>query len=185
MHTLIRAAALTATAAALAIGGTVTAPASTAAAVAQLHPMPSGISYLPARVNLQPTASGTWVDTRLAVTLPEAGTYSLDLNVRTRLSGVPPVNTYIVGRLRNATANTVLPRSARILNQIADHTRAGNGAGHIGQNTTSPISERITVDEPTRIVLEVRRINSLGHSTAADVWNDGNGLTSFRFTKTA
>jgi hypothetical protein len=143
--------------------------------------VPSGIDYLPANVNLQPTASGTWVSTGLDVTLPEAGTYALDLDVRTRFSAIPPVNTFVVGRLWNVTAGAVLPNSERILSQLIDGTPVG--AGGIGKNTTSPISERITVSGPTTIRLQAQRTNAAGASTIAAIWSDGNGRTSFRFSK--
>ncbi|GII87042.1 hypothetical protein Ssi03_50320 [Sphaerisporangium siamense] len=141
----------------------------------------SGINYLPARVNLQPTASGAWVGTGLAVTLPHAGTYALDLNVRTRLTGVPPVNAYVVGRLWNTTAGALVPNSERLLSQILDTTPLAAGA--IGKNETAPISEYITVNGPTTIRLEVQRTNASGASTAADVWTDANGRSSFRYTE--
>jgi hypothetical protein len=172
--------------AALAITGVVmpaasaTSPASPSGKSIQVI-VPSGIAYLPANVDLQPTASGTWTNTGLQVTLPEAGTYALDLDVRTRFSGVPPVNTFMVGRLWNVAAGTTLPNSERILSQLIDGTPAG--AGGIGKNTTTPISEHITVSGPTTIRLQAQRTNAVGASAIAAVWTDGNGRTSFRFSK--
>lgn len=141
--------------------------------------MPSGIAYLPARVDLQPTAPGTWVDTDLQVTLPKSGTYALDLNVRTRLTGAAPVNVFITGRLWNTTSGVVFPNSERILNQVYDATATGSGG--LGANVTSPISELVTVTGRTTIRLEVQRNVLLGASTTADVWTDANGRTSFRY----
>jgi hypothetical protein len=186
MRTHIRLAALAAGAAVLATGGTLPTSASAtnpvAAPAAHHRPsMPSGIAYLPANVDLQPTASGTWVGTGLQVTLPKAGTYALDLDVRARLQGVPPVNTYMVARLRNVTSGTVVPNSERILSQLIDTT--ATGAGTIAKNTTSPISERITVTGPTTIQLQAQRTNASGASTIAAIWSDDAGRTSFRFDR--
>lgn len=186
MRTRIRLAALTVGTAVLATGGTMptsvsaTTPASASSTGHQLV-RPSGIAYLPANVDLQPTASGTWVDTGLQVTLPKAGTYALDLDVRARLQGVPPVNTYMVARLRNVTAGTVVPNSERILSQLIDTT--ATGAGTIAKNTTSPISEHIIVTGPTTIQLQAQRVNAGGASTIAAIWNDNAGRTSFRFDR--
>ncbi|WP_214413110.1 hypothetical protein [Sphaerisporangium fuscum] len=182
-----RACLIAAGAAVLAIGGA----AMPAAAAADPVPVPStehhqlawpsGIAYLPARVNLLPTVSGTWVNTGLEVTLPQAGTYALDLNVRTRLTGLPPVNVYIVGRLWDVTSGAALPNSERILNQVYDNTLLAAGA--VGGNVTAPISELVTVSGPTTIRLEVQRNDNTGVANAADVWTDANGRTSFRFDR--
>jgi hypothetical protein len=141
---------------------------------------PSGIAYLPIGLNLQPTPSGTWANSTLQVTLPTAGTYALDLDVRGRLSGTPPVNAFIVARLFNVTAAAVLPNSERLITQIID----GNpGAAPYGVNTTAPISERIRVGGPTTIRLQATRVNAAGATSAADILSDPNGHTSFRFER--
>jgi hypothetical protein len=186
MHTRIRLAAMAAGVAVLAVGGTMPTSASATTPIpahtTRNHPpASSGIAYLPANVDLQPTASGTWVNTGLQVTLPRAGTYTLDLDVRARLQGVPPLNTYMVARLWNVTSGTALPNSERILSQLIDATPAG--AGIIAKNTTSPISEHITVTGPTTIRLQAQRTNTSGASTIAAIWSDGNGRTSFRFDR--
>lgn len=186
MHTRIRLAALASGAAILAASGMMSASASATAPVpaSSTHNRPSarfGIAYLPANVDLQPTASGTWVDTGLQVTLPKAGTYALDLDVRARLQGVPPVNTFMVGRLWNVDAAAALPNSERILSQLIDTT--ATGAGIIAKNTTSPISEYITVTAPTTIRLQAQRTNASGASTIAAIWSDGAGRTSFRYDR--
>lgn len=185
MRTRIRLAALAAGAAVLAAGGTTPTPASAtgSASSSTRHqpPVSSGIAYLPANVDLQPTTSGTWINTGLRVTLPRPGTYALDLDVRARLQGVPPINTYLVARLWNVTSGTVIPNSERILSQLIDDTAAD--AGTIAKNTTSPISEHITVTRPTTIQLQAQRINVIGASTIAAIWSDGAGRTSFRFDR--
>jgi hypothetical protein len=138
-------------------------------------PAVSGIDHLSGIVDLQSTPSGTWVNTNLEVKLPEPGTYALDVNARLALTGEPPVDAWAVARLRDRTAGSVVSNSTRILNQINEV----NGS-EVGQNTTAPISERITVDEPTVIELQVMRT---GRTTAANVRSDSNGATSFRFQK--
>ncbi|MCO6010585.1 hypothetical protein NE236_37075 [Actinoallomurus purpureus] len=142
---------------------------------------PSGIAYLPVGLNLQPTPSGTWANSSLQVTLPTAGIYSLDLDVRGRLSGNPPVNAYIVARLLNVTSNAVLPNSERLITQIID---GNGGTAPYGVNTTAPISERIRVGGPTTIRLQATRINAVGSTFAADILSDPAGRTSFRFERT-
>ncbi|MFL6112669.1 MAG: hypothetical protein ACJ786_15150 [Catenulispora sp.] len=175
--------------AAIIAAGLVAGSAGTAAATQHFAPAPApvrtvalaaigGIAYLPATFDLQPTASGTWSTTGLGVTLPRRGTYDLDVNVRGRLTGTPVINTFIVARLWNATSGAVLPNSERLVDQIID---SNPGAASTGDNTTAPISERITVNGPTRIWLQAKRVNAAGASTAASIYSDANGLTSFRY----
>ncbi|GAA4633899.1 hypothetical protein GCM10023196_073290 [Actinoallomurus vinaceus] len=161
-------------------GRDITPAARTASAPYGAQLGPSGIAYLPVGLNLQPTASGVWTNSSLQVTLPGAGIYALDLDVRGRLSGKPPVNAYIVARLFDVTSGTVLPNSERLITQIID----GNpGAAPYGVNTTAPISERIRVGGPTTIRLQATRINAVGATFAADILSDPAGRTSFRFER--
>ncbi|MDH6574472.1 hypothetical protein [Kitasatospora sp. MAP5-34] len=146
-------------------------------------PASGGIVHLSTTVDLQLTASGAWTNTGLEVTLPEAGTYQLDVDIRGQLDSVPPVNAFIVARLWNATSDTALPHSERLVSQIIDGNR---GAAQYGKNATSPINERITVNAPTAIRLEVKRVNNFGTSTiAAGIYSDSDGYTSFRYQKVA
>jgi hypothetical protein len=145
-------------------------------------PARSGIAHLSGVADLQPTASGTWTNTGLRVTLTRSGTYALDADVRARLSGVPPVNTYIVARLWNVTDGAALSDSERLCNQIID-SNAGDAL--TGQNTTVPISERITVTGPTIIELQAERINAAGASAVASIFSDVHGRTSLRFEQIA
>ena len=142
---------------------------------------PADIAYLPANVNLQPTKSGTWVNTPLQVTLPRPGTYILDANVHARIWGDPRFNVVIYARLFNATSGTVLPNSLRLLDHLVDNN-TGNAA--LGQRTTAPISELITVTGPTTIRLQAARVNQLGVSTRAEILAEG-GFTSLRYAKVA
>jgi hypothetical protein len=145
-------------------------------------PARSGIAHLSGVADLQQTASGTWTNTGLRVTLTRPGTYALDADVRARLSGVPQVNTFIVARLWNVTADAALPDSERICNQIID-SNAGDAL--TGQNTTVPISERVTVTGPTIIELQAERVNAAGASAVASIYSDANGRTSLRYDQVA
>lgn len=147
---------------------------------AKALPATSGIAYLPGIVDLQPTASGTWVNTPLQVTLPRPGTYLLDANVQGRIWGNRPVNVVILARLFNVTTGTVVPNSVRLIDHLVDTDR-GNATGI---RATEPISEHTTVSAPTTIRLQVTRINQRGASTAAQICSDGDrGYTSLRFAR--
>jgi hypothetical protein len=76
---------------------------------AALRLIEHGSSVLRTTVDLQPTASGTWMGTGLEITLPAAGTYQLDATVRGALTGTSPVNTWIVARLFDVDAGAVVP----------------------------------------------------------------------------
>lgn len=141
---------------------------------------PSGMAHLTTGLNLQPTASGAWTNSSLQVTLPTAGIYALDLDVRGRLSGAPPVNAYIVARLFDVTSGSVLPDSQRLVTQIIDGNRH---AAPYGVNTTAPISERVRVGGPTTIRLQAARFTAAGATSAADILSDAAGRTSFRFER--
>ncbi|CCH31992.1 hypothetical protein ABZ816_26840 [Actinosynnema sp. NPDC047251] len=138
-----------------------------------------GVSHLNSQVDLP---AGAWVDTPLTVSLPFSGTYELDADVRGRLSGTPSVNTYITARLWNATTNTAVPQSERLVNQIIDHN-VGDAA--TGNNQTAPISEVVHVDGPTTIRLQARRIDAVGAAAIAQIYSDGAGYTSLRFDRVA
>ncbi|NUT52439.1 MAG: hypothetical protein HOV94_34895 [Saccharothrix sp.] len=138
-----------------------------------------GISHLNTQVNLPP---GAWVNTPLVVTLPVAGTYELDADVRGRLSGTPSFNSFITARLWNDTAGVVVPQSERLIHQIID---ANVGDATAGGNVTAPISELIQVTGPTVIRLQARRVDATGTASIAQIYSDGNGYTSLRFDRVA
>lgn len=157
---------------------------SSGVAIAHSDPAPRavgepGIAYLLTNLDLQPTASGTWTNSGLAVTLSEPGTYDLDVDVRGAIAGIPPFNAFITARLWNATTGTVVDGSERIVVHVIDHN---TGAARTGTNDTAPISERITVDRaPTRIVLQAQRTLAAGQTTLAGIFSNAAGRTSFRF----
>lgn len=117
--------------------------------------------------------NGTWTNIPLQVTLPSTGTYSLDADVRGRLSGSSPGNAYITARLWNVTTQSVVPESERIVYQIISPA--------VGGNQTAPISELIDVNGPTKIQLQARRNDAQGAAPIAQIYSDANGYTSLRY----
>ncbi|MFF2409337.1 hypothetical protein [Streptomyces sp. NPDC058092] len=137
----------------------------------------TGIEHLQTQVDLP---AGAWTNTPLEVTLPRSGTYELDADVRGRLAGNPPINTYITARLWNVTSGTAVPTSERLVYQIID----GNaGDAQAGGNQTAPISELIRVKKPTTIRLQAQRIDAVGTATVGQVFSDVHGYTSLRYER--
>lgn len=165
--------------AALLLGATTVATQTEVVAAAPAPAANRGIAHLNTFVNLP---AGTWTDTPLQVTLPTSGTYELDANVRGRLAGVPPVNTYMTARLWNVTAATVVPESERLVYQTID---LNAGAAQAGGNGTAPISELIRVNGPTTIRLQATRNDAVGTAAVAQVYGDGWGRTSLRYERVA
>ncbi|MCX4788207.1 MULTISPECIES: hypothetical protein [unclassified Streptomyces] len=137
----------------------------------------TGVEHLRAQVDLP---AGAWTNTPVEVTLPRSGTYELDADVRGRLAGVPPINTYITARLWNVTSGTTVPTSERLVNQIIDNN-AGNTQA--GGNQTAPISEVIRVKKATTIRLQAQRIDAVGTATVGQVYSDVHGYTALRYKR--
>lgn len=167
---------LTAVAVPLAGAATLAAAPTGVRAAPPAPPARSGIATLHANVDLPP---GAWTDTPLEVTLPRRGTYELDADVRGRLIGTAPIDSYIVARLWNVTAGTAVPESERLVYQIINRNPGG---GEAGGNATAPISELITVTGPTRIRLQAQEDNTVGTAGTAQVFSDGVGYTALRYT---
>ncbi|MDT9684275.1 hypothetical protein RND61_19735 [Streptomyces sp. TRM76323] len=138
-----------------------------------------GVAHLQqGNVNLQPTASGTWVNTSLRVTLPRPGTYLLDADVRGRIAADDRLLASIQARLWNVTENEAVPLSERLVTHMNIPA-----LGIVAKQSTAPISERITVTEETTIRLQVRRVNSVGETIRADIFSDGSGRTALRYQR--
>lgn len=166
-------------AAGLLVGATTAVASPSAVSAAPPVGAVRGIDHLHTNVDLP---SGAWTNTPLTVTLPRAGTYELDADVRGRIAGDPPTNTYITARLWNDTSGTAVPESERLVNQVID-LNAGNA--QTGSNHTSPISELIRVNGPTTIRLQAQRIDAVGTAVVAQIYSDGHGYTSLRFERIA
>ncbi|MEU4301682.1 hypothetical protein [Kitasatospora aureofaciens] len=158
--------------------GATTVAVQTSVTAAEAVPAPArGIAHLNTVVNLPP---GVWTDTPLEVTLPLAGTYELDANVRGRLAGVPPVNTFITARLWDVTSGTAVAESERLVYQVID---LNPGSAQAGGNATAPISELIRVNKPTTIRLQGTRSDAVGTALVAQIYDDNAGHTSLRFDR--
>jgi hypothetical protein len=168
--TLVAAALLASSAAVATAQGSVSA--------AQSAPTPTrGIAKLQVTVDLPP---GVWTDTPLEIKLPRAGTYELDADVRGRLSGAPPLNTFVTARLWNVTSGAEVPESTRIVNQVID---INPGAAYAGHNQTASIHELIRVAGPTTIRLQARGDNAYGAADIAQIRSDGQGYTTLRYSR--
>ncbi len=168
---------LTVTAVLLTGAATMAAAQSSVSASSSAPPTNSGIAKLHANVNLPP---GTWTNTPLEVTLPRPGTYALNADVRGRLSGVSPLNTYLSARLWNVTSGAEVPESARLVYQIIN---LNPGHEQTGGNQTAPISELVRVNRPTTIRLQAQDKNAAGAATIAQVYSDDVGYTALRYVR--
>ncbi|MBD0691129.1 hypothetical protein [Streptomyces sp. CBMA123] len=168
---------LTAVTVAVLVGATTVATQNTVTAAPAAPTVVRGIAHLNTVVDLPP---GVWTTTPLEVTLPRAGTYELDANVRGRLAGVPPVNTYITARLWDATSNTAVADSERLVYQVID---LNPGNAQAGGNATAPISELIHVNGPTTIQLQGIRRDAVGTASVAQIYSDAAGRTSLRYDR--
>ncbi|MEV0822530.1 hypothetical protein [Nonomuraea rubra] len=134
-------------------------------------------------VDLQPTPSGTWVNTGLQLVLPAAGTYHLDATVRSSMTAASPVNTWVAARLFDVTAGAAVPDSEAIVQQISMNASAG--VVNHGYNNTAPIQVQYAVTGARTIRLEAMRVNASGASATARIHSDGNGRTTLRFARMA
>jgi hypothetical protein len=140
----------------------------------------SGFAVLQAPVDLQPTASGVWVDSGLSVALPAAGLYELDATVRAGLNADAGTNTWIRAHLFDVTAGADVPDSEVLVHQLI--TTAGTGPMN-GGNDSAPILVMYTVPGPTTIRLEAARHDSVGASTAATLPAGPAGRTTLRWSR--
>jgi len=169
----------TAAAAVLATGLTIAATtgSSSAATAVPAAPPVIGGATLHTQVNLP---AGTWVTTPLSVHLPRAGTYQLDANVRGRLAGNSPLNTYITARLWDDQTGAPVPYSERLVNQYISFVA---NSGSVGGNITAPIDEWVTVYGPTTIRLQAVDINASGTAGIAQIYSASDGYTTLRWTR--
>lgn len=136
----------------------------------------SGVSTLGAGINLTGSAGAYQEITGISLTLPEAGTYKLTADVRAAVDGNAGSFWWIAAKLRNATTNTDLPNSERIIVFT-------NSASFQFQNTAS-INEIITVTGSHVIKLYATR-DGIGPPTydLSNIGSDTNGRTKMMYEK--
>ena len=139
----------------------------------------NGIATLHTKVDLP---AGRWTNVPLKVRLPRAGTYEVDADVRGRLQGTVPLNTYITARLWNVTANRKAIYSDRLVYQLINYDNP-TAPYTIAGNQTAPISELITVFRPTTIQLQAEDVNAVGKASIAQIYSDGAGYTTLRYVR--
>jgi hypothetical protein len=143
-----------------------------------------GFAVLPATVNLNAVASGTWVATGLTLVLPSAGTYHLDATVRTFLGTMSTGEAaYITARLYDVTAGAVVPNSEVLVNQVS--VGGSTSPTLLAWNNSAPIQVRYTVPGARTIRLDAARTTTSGTTDSATVASDGNGRTTLRYARTA
>ncbi|MCT2581753.1 hypothetical protein [Actinophytocola gossypii] len=140
-----------------------------------------GIEHLNPQLVDLPNLNSAWTNMPLTVTLPQAGTYALDADVRGRITGPPGANSYIVARLWNETAGSVVPLSERMIIQLINRHPVGI---EIGDNETAPISELVDVSQQTTIRLQARRLDRGSNvASVVEIRSDNNGYTSLRYQR--
>ncbi|MFF0092675.1 hypothetical protein ACFYSF_22315 [Streptomyces canus] len=143
-----------------------------------------GFAVLPANVNLNAAASGTFVATGLVLALPSAGTYHLDATVRAFLGTMTTgEGAFIVARLYDVTAGAVVPNSEVLALQI--NVAAGTSATLLSWNATAAIQARYTIPAARTVRLEAARITQAGITDSASVVSDTNGRTTLRYERVA
>jgi hypothetical protein len=143
-----------------------------------------GFAVLPANVNLNAAASGTFVATGLVVSLPSAGTYHLDATVRTLLGTMTTgEGAFIVARLFDVTAGAVVPNSEVLAHQIT--VGAGTSGTLLTWGRTAPIQVRYTIPGARTIRLDAARGTQSGTTDNATVVSDTNGRTTLRYERVA
>lgn len=134
-----------------------------------------GVAFSGGTTDLQPTAVDVYVPvTGAQVTLPELGTYRIDVDIRSRIVNETGDNGWLTGRLFNQTTGIAVANSERFINQAfgPEGTR----------NVTAPITAHVTVTAGTIIQLEAARH---GISTEADIRSNAEGLTRIAYQRLA
>ncbi|MEU2264928.1 hypothetical protein ABZ568_00440 [Streptomyces olindensis] len=144
-----------------------------------------GYAELPAIVDLAATGTGVWVNTGLQLTLPVAGTYHLDVNVRGVLTASDGTNAWIGARLFDVTANAVVPDSEVLVHQIATSVSPATTVVTQGTNRHAPILVPYTVPGSRLVRLQAVKHFSGPNPSVARVQTDVNGRTTMRFERVA
>lgn len=136
----------------------------------------SGFAVLGSAVVLP--AAGGYIDSGLSVALPRAGTYHLDANVRTSISGLVAINVNVSARLFNVTAGAVVPNSEIIANNLF---LTGVAVLTFGNDNTASIHVEHPVPGPATIRLELDRTDIIGLLTTSSIESDAAGRTTLRY----
>lgn len=144
-----------------------------------------GFAELPAMVDLAATGTGVWVNTGLQLTLPVAGTYHLDANVRCVLTASDGTNVWIGARLFDVTAGVVVPGSEVLVEQIETTVSPATTVVTQGNNQQAPILIPYAVPGSRLVRLQVVKNLSGPAPSAARVHSDGNGRTTLRYERVA
>ncbi|WP_411092319.1 hypothetical protein [Streptomyces sp. 049-1] len=142
--------------------------------------VPFGEVLLPAFVDLLSTGSGSWINTGLVVTLPEAGVYEISATLHTVIATNPssgPYNIAIAGRLFNVTANGAIAGSQYTAQQTASNAAPAN---YTSDADFGSFHKFVTVTAPTTIRLEVARIDTGGTPVATTGLQTANTRLGFK-----
>ncbi|MFF3336400.1 choice-of-anchor C family protein [Streptomyces sp. NPDC002888] len=147
---------------------------------ARLTPV-SGIAVSRSSSYFTPGAENTFsiMDvSELTVTLPEAGIYDLDVNLRYELNNNDgPASTHMSARLTNTTTGVDVPDSETLVCHL-------NNTNPQYAHSTVPINVRYEVSEPSTITVRgYLTWQTYPLKTAMLGGGDGNGYSRFRWTK--
>ncbi|MFI2434636.1 hypothetical protein [Streptomyces sp. NPDC018693] len=142
-----------------------------------------GFLELPAMVDLTATGTGVWVNTGLQVTLPVAGTYHLDANVRGVLNATDGTNCWIGARLWDVTAGALVPDSEVLVQQIALSVSTATPVVNQAENQHAPILVPYTIPGSRLVRLQIVKHYSGPNPSAARVQSDANGRTTLRWER--
>lgn len=117
--------------------------------------------------DLMPTAVNDWTGVGINVTLPVAGTYRVEAEVRAAVAG----GGFVTCRLFNVTDSVAIGQTLRLVEQL------NGAAANQGQNNTAPITTRMSVDGPTVVRVEGMRGDATGAQTQAQIVTGAGGQT--------
>ncbi|KUN32548.1 hypothetical protein AQJ11_03200 [Streptomyces corchorusii] len=144
-----------------------------------------GYAELPAVVDLGATGTGVWVNTGLQLTLPAAGTYHLDANVRSVLTASDGTNVWIGARLFDVTAGVVVPDSEVLVQQIATSVSPATTVVTQGTNQHASILVPYSVPGSRLVRLQAVKTFSGPAPSVARIQSDGSGRTTLRYERVA
>lgn len=133
---------------------------------------PFGRSVLGSDLDLSVPASGVWTSTGLTISLPAAGTYMVEMSVRSTI--LYSSSAYILARLYDATAGAAIANSELLCTYTAGSTATIKGTF----TTTVPI----TVTGATTIRLDANRNGTV---TNAQIESSSSGRTALTWWKIA